>query len=282
MPLKELDWVDYLKKRTANSKGVITGIGDDCAQVRVNSSRVLLKSDLFIEGVHFTRSQTSSKTIGMRAVARVLSDFAACAGIPKFIGISAGVPYYIKEKDLKEIVSGVLSYAEKYKFSLVGGDTSRAQYLFIDVWGVGVADKCVLRSTAQEGDYIFVSGKLGSRKLDEPFIPRIKEAQFLVKNFKINAMIDISDGFIIDLYRILKESRKGAVINSKDLPCYSGDNDLYRGEDYELIFTVAKREKRLEALKKRFHLVGRIKKSGYKIKRGSRLEQVKIKGYTHF
>ena len=133
-------------------------------------------------------------------------------------------------------------------FSLIGGDTSRARNLFLDVWGVGYARKCILRKTAREGDYIFVTGKLGDREFEEPFIPRIKEARYLVNNFKVNAMIDISDGFIIDLYRILKESSKGAVLQFEDIPCNSR-SDLYRGEDYELIFTVDKNDPHIEKLK---------------------------------
>lgn len=281
MRLKEIEWVEYLKQTAGKNKEVITGIGDDCAQVKIDKKSVLLKSDLFVEDIHFRIGKMNYKTIGMRAVARVLSDFAACAGIPKYLGISAGVPRYVKEKCLKEILAGVIYCAKEYKFSLVAGDTSRAGNLFLDVWAVGYAKKCVLRSTAKEGDYIFVTGKLGARSFFEPFVPRINEAQWLVKNFKINAMIDISDGFIIDLYRILKDSGKGAVINFKDIPC-GKTSDLYRGEDYELIFTVDKNDSGIERLNKKFYLVGRIEKAGYRMCKDGRMTNVKIRGYSHF
>jgi thiamine-monophosphate kinase len=260
------------------------GIGDDCALVKVAKRRLLLKSDLFIEDVHFKLRETDFRTIGIRATARVLSDFAACAGIPKFIGISVGVPAYVRENDLKEILNGVLECAKKYKFSLVGGDTSSARRLFLDIWGIGVARKYISRNNAKSGDRIFITGKLGDRKFNLPFMPRIKESQYLSRIFKINAMIDISDGFILDLYRILKESKKGALIYEENVPLTKGKSDLYRGEDYELIFTVDKKEKKIAYLKRNFYFVGEIKNAdfGYKMKSVSGIYKIKPKGYVHF
>jgi len=266
------------------SPEVLTPIGDDCAQVKVGKEKLLLKSDLFIEDIHFKLKKTDFKTIGMRATARVLSDFAACAAVPKFIGISIGVPGYIKEKNLQEVLKAVLSLAKRYNFSLVGGDTSNSECLFLDVWGLGKARKFISRSKAKVGDYIFITGQLGKNKLNQPFEPKIKQAQFLAKNFKLNSMIDISDGFIIDLYRILRMSKKGACLIEEDIPTTKGKADYYRGEDYELIFSVDKRDKRLDLLKKKFYCLGRIKphKFGCKFKRKNKLHNVALKGYSHF
>jgi len=226
--LNELDWINFLRKKAGKGKDVIAGIGDDCAYVKIGKEKLLLKSDLFIEGVHFIRKNISFKTIGMRAVARVLSDFAACAGLPKFVGISAGIPQNVSAESLKEILSGILEYSKKYNFSIIGGDTSKAQKLFLDIWGVGEAEKFISRSSAKKGDYIFITARLGKREFNRVFEPRIEEAQFLVKNFKVNAMIDISDGFIIDLYRILKMSGKGAVIfKSKRIKIKGYVNNFY-------------------------------------------------------
>jgi thiamine-monophosphate kinase len=194
-----------------------------------------------------------------------------------------GASRHINEKEIKKIFKGITTLSNKYNFSLIGGDTSRASKLFLDVWAVGVCDKFIKRSTALEGDYIFITGKLGKRKFNQNFTPRLKEAQYLVSNFKINSMIDISDGFIIDLYRILKESNAGAFLYKTAIPL-AKPNDLYRGEDYELIFTVSKNEKKIALLKSKFYFVGVVKdrQFGYKIESGSKLYDVNIKGYTHF
>lgn len=284
MSLKELAWVDFLKEKVKKRKDVIVGIGDDCALVRIENKNALLKSDLFIEDVHFRLKDTNFKTIGMRAVARVISDFAACGGVPKFVGVSAGVPSYIREKQLVNILAGILYYSRKYKFSLVGGDTGRSSKLFLDVWAVGFAKKFIARSTAKAGDYIFISSKLGERKFNRAFTPRINEAQYLIKNFQINAMIDISDGFILDLYRILKESKKGAILYKNNIPVTRGELDFYRGEDYELIFTVDPGETKLEHLKKKFYFVGMVKERsyGYKMQVDSKVYKIEPKGYLHF
>lgn len=282
--MDELAWIDYLSRKVPKNSQVLTGIGDDCAYVKLGKNKFLLKSDLFIENVHFKLKNINFETIGLRAVARVLSDFAACGGWPKFIGVSIGMPSYLKIADSKKILAGILKLAKKYKFSLIGGDSSKAKSLFLDVWGLGVTKKFISRNKAKVGDYIFITGKLGKNKLNCPFKPRLKEAQFLVKNFKINSMIDISDGFILDLYRILTMSKKGACIYQKDIPITRDKSDYCRGEDYELLFTVDKREPKVEILKKKFYCLGRIKPKqfGYKFKDNNRLSKVKLKGYTHF
>lgn len=282
--MTELSWVDYLKRRTGKSPDVLTGIGDDCAWVRLGREKFLLKSDLFIEDVHFKLKNTSFEVIGQRAVARVLSDFAACGGWPKFIGISLGLPGHLNKKNLKLILSGVLKLAKQYKFSLVGGDTSKSSRLFLDVWGLGTVDKFIARDKAKTGDYIFVTGQLGNKPFNQPFRPRLEEAKILAKNFKLTSMIDISDGFIIDLCRILALSRKGACVAFADVPVTGGRKDLYRGEDYELIFTVSPSDKKLTFLKKKFYCVGRImpESFGCKIKKGNKLSKIALKGYQHF
>ncbi|MFA5007977.1 MAG: thiamine-phosphate kinase [Candidatus Omnitrophota bacterium] len=283
MAFNELSWVGFLKNKVKKNNNVLVGIGDDCALVKIEDKKVLLKSDLFIEGIHFKLKNTPFKTIGMRAVSRVLSDFAACGALPKFLGISIGISRFINERNLKEILAGVIYLSKKYNFNLIGGDTACTDKLFLDVWALGTCDKFIKRNTAKEGDYIFVTGKLGERKFNESFTPRLHEAKYLVSNFKINSMIDISDGFALDLYRILKESKKGALLYKNDIPV-NKMSGLYRGEDYELIFTVSKDEERINLLKSKFYFVGIVKSKlfGYKITDNKKVRDVIVAGYTHF
>lgn len=284
MSLKELEWVSFLKKKVKKNKDVLVGIGDDCAYVKVGRQKLALKSDLFIEGIHFDLKKISLRDVGIRAVARVLSDFAACGAIPKFIGISVGIPKYIKKRSLKYILAAIINYSKKYNFSLIGGDTSVSERLFFDVWGVGTAEKFIKRDGARIGDYIFVTGTIGRQSFSSTFKPKLSQAQRLIKNFKINSMIDISDGFAIDLYRIIEASSKGAIIFAKDLPLKRGVSDIFRGEDYELIFTVDRKEPKIDSLRDKYHLVGEVvaKSRGYKMIRGGKLYNVKVKGYSHF
>jgi len=281
--MNEIKWIDYLSNRVGAAKDLLVGIGDDCAVIKVGSKKLLLKSDLSIDRVHFNRKKISFENIGKRAVARVLSDFAACGGKPKFIGVSLGAPRGLDKRYLKQILKGILKLSKQYKFSLVGGDTSSSDQLILDVWGVGSCKKPILRSGAKTGDYIFITEKLGKRSFNKSFVPRLKESQYLVKNFKVNSMIDISDGFILDLYRVLRLSKKGALLDKKSIPLTNGDKDLYRGEDYELIFTIDKNENKIDSLRSKFHCVGKVvsKTSGYKIKDNNKISKVEVKGYTH-
>ncbi len=121
--------------------------------------------------------------------------------------------------------------------------------------------------------------------------PRIKEARFLVKNFKVNAMIDISDGLSQDLGHILEESRKGAIIYEKLIPLNKEakglEDALYSGEDFELLFTLGPQEAK-KIYRKRltnFKPIGEIVEEKYGLRlidKNNRERKVCLKGFRHF
>lgn len=279
--MDEISWIEFLK-REFKSKNIFKGIGDDCAIIKKGSDFYLFTNDLFIENIHFKKGKISFQNLGKRAIARSISDIVACGGIPQFISISLGIRQDLKEKDLKKIVKGIKEFSQKYKLRILGGDTSKSSVLFLDVFAIGKAKKVILRSGAKEGDYIFLTGALGKLAFDEVPSLRIREIQNLIKKYKINAMIDISDGFFLDLYRLLKESRKGSVIYKDNLPI-EREEDLFRGEDYELIFVVDKKED-INFLKRKYFFVGIIKEEGfgYKIKEKDKIVDMPLKGFLHF
>ncbi|MBN2119910.1 MAG: thiamine-phosphate kinase [Candidatus Omnitrophica bacterium] len=262
--MEELKLIQKFKK-LRQDKSVYIGPGDDAAVIKSGKKYLLFCGDMFIEDVHFTIKKCKFEDIGYRAVARTLSDVAAMAGRPKYIGVSLALPRKYSKKALS-ILKGIREISEKFKLSIVGGDMSRARKIFLDVWCLGYAEKnrITTRSGAKDADGIFTSGKLGcSLNGKVRFRPKIKEAQFLTRNFKINSMIDISDGLVLDLYRILSESKKQAVLFKDHIPLNPGakiENALYDGEDYELLFTSPlKNRGTLE--KKGFFYIGFIKNS---------------------
>jgi thiamine-monophosphate kinase len=185
--------------------------------------------------------------------------------------------------------------AREFKVNIVGGDISRSLRLTIDVSMTGLVEKkyLVLRNGASVGDFIFVSGALGGSISGKhlTFIPRVKEARFLAENFKINSMIDISDGLAQDLGHILEQSCAGAVIYADLIPrahaSVSLEDALYSGEDFELLFTMPRKEAgKLIALRPGvFHPIGYItdKKSGLRlIDRNCRERVIIPRGYKHF
>ena len=182
---------------------------------------------------------------------------------------------------------------------MVGGDTVRSKTIVVDVSLIGEVEKgrLALRSGAKCGDAIFVTGVLGGSIKGKHlnFTPRVNEAREILKKFKINSMIDISDGLALDLKRILEASGVGSCVYESAIPlsrdAVSINNALYDGEDYELLFTMSVKEARrfirttLNKMKTPVTLIGEIvsKKNGCKIIRvNGKEEDMKIKGYLHF
>lgn len=291
----EFGLIEGFKKRIKLDSSVVKGSGDDCAVLKFTKSKYLLMTcDMIVEGVDFTL-KAKSELIGRKAVAVSISDIAACGGIPRHCVISMGIPKNMPVETIDRISRGMFDIAKAYKINIVGGDISRSEKLIIDVSMLGEVEKknLVLRSGAKKGDIIFVSGSLGGsiRGKHLSFIPRLKEARMLVNKFKINSMIDISDGLTQDLMHILRMSQKGAVIYEDLIPVSqdaSGMEDaLSSGEDFELLFTASKAQARkiMKLKKSDFYAIGEIlgERLGFNIvDKVHRQKPLRPKGFRHF
>ncbi len=291
----EFGLIERFKKSIPLDSSVIKGTGDDCAVIEYSKDKYqLFTCDMIIEGVDFLPKE-DPYFIGRKAVAISVSDIAACAGIPRHCVVSLGLPTNKKVEFVDRLLKGMLSVAREFKINLVGGDLSRSDRLVIDVSMLGLVEKkkVILRSGAKAGDKIFVTGSLGgsihSKHLK--FTPRVKESRYLADNFKINSMIDISDGFVQDLRHILYQSKVGAVIYEKMIPlspkAENLNDALYSGEDFELIFTLSAGEAKRLILSgnKSFRMVGEVCNKKYGLvwvdKRGKR-KNLAGKGFKHF
>jgi len=274
----EFGLIERIAKKIRADKSVVCGIGDDTAVISYTRDKYLLfTTDMLIEGVHFSRKEATFAQIGRKALAVNISDIAAMGGVPKYAVISAGIPKALCLRAIDDIMYGINTLAREYKINIVGGDTVRSNKIVLCVSLVGEVKKrnLVRRSGAKVGDLIFVSGALGnSRRLKQfNFIPRVKEAQAIIKKFKPRAMIDLSDGLVSDLQRIAKQSRVGAA--------------LYEGEDFELLFTMSLKSARKFYKKGKFPItcIGKIvdKKEGLAIiNKKARPRPLKQKGFRHF
>jgi thiamine-monophosphate kinase len=298
--VKELVLIDRMAKvfKTADPL-VVVSIGDDVAVVQGDQGKYLLYTcDMLVESVHFKKNENFEK-IGYKAMAVSVSDIAAKGGIPRYALVSVGLPPKRVDRFIRGLMMGMKRCAKKFGFSIIGGDTNRSRHLVVDVFMAGEVEKknLVLRSTAQVGDLIFVSGSLGGslkhKHLD--FTPRLPEARFLVKNFKINSMMDLSDGLGMDLNRLVRSSRVGALIFENKIPQSSDslgiNSALYDGEDFELLFTLKSREafKLLSQIKNskefKFICIGRITDlfDGVRmIKNDCRMLEIPWRGFRHF
>ena len=219
-------------------------IGDDCAVIPSPAGQdLLLKADLSIEGVHFTRER-SAEEIGARAVARSLSDIAATGGTPLYCLVSMALAPWTDEQWIDGFYRGIYKLLRKAKTSLAGGDISHSGRFFCDVIICGSVAKgrALLRSGARAGDALYVSGPLGGWRNKRSITPRLEFGRKLLG--VATACMDISDGLALDLHRLSKASGVSAQLDH--LPLLKGatlDQALHDGEDYELLFTAPPRMK---------------------------------------
>lgn len=256
----EFGLIERIARRTRADASVIKGIGDDAAVLKWTRDKYLLATvDMLIEDRHFRRF-TPARKVGWKALCCGISDIAAMGGEPKWALVSVGLPKSLPLRYVDGIYAGIKKAAARFGVDIAGGDTNAADKIILDVTVLGEAKKenLVLRSGAKGGDYVFVTGALGGSLHEKhlSFTPRLRESRTLVKNFKINSMIDLTDGLSSDLNHILEESSVGAVIYEYLVPksksAKTVEHALSDGEDFELLFTVSRKEGlRLLALKDR-------------------------------
>ncbi|MBL7085188.1 MAG: thiamine-monophosphate kinase [Candidatus Omnitrophica bacterium] len=291
----EFGLIERIAQKIKTNKSVICGVGDDTAVISYTKDRYLLFStDMLIEGVHFTPKEATFPQIGRKALAINISDIAAMGGIPKYAVISAGLPKELCLRAVDDIMRGINTLACEYGINIVGGDTVRSSKIVLCVSLIGEVKKSnlTLRSGAKIGDLIFVTGSLGaSRRLKQfNFIPRVREAQEIIKKFRPTAMIDLSDGLASDLQRIAQASKVGALIFEQIIPVSRGaslQSALYEGEDFELLFTLSLDSARKFYKKGKFPItcIGKIvgKKRGLNIiDKRAKVSPLKQRGFKHF
>jgi thiamine-monophosphate kinase len=253
-----------------SNRAIFTGIGDDCAVLRLlPGHESLVTTDFTLEGIHFRRDWHPPESVGHRCLARGLSDIAAMGGEPVAAFLSIALPRDLPQAWVGRFARSLISLAEKHGVSLAGGDTAESPNgIVADIIVVGTAPKgkSVLRSGARPGDRIFVSGELGGaaaavlrmrtrpeKKLNPRDYPRhfypeprIELGRILREKGLATAMIDTSDGLSTDLAHLCEESGVGAELDAALIPrarvgkpAREVDLDLalHGGEDYELLFT---------------------------------------------
>jgi thiamine-monophosphate kinase len=270
---------------------------------------LLFKTDAVVAGVHFTETALPER-VGHKALGRCLSDIAAMAGTPTAALVTIGLPQTFEPEFVEAVYAGINALAQRHQVAIVGGETTASpERMFISVALLGWAGrgKCVLRSGAEAGDAIFVTGELGGSLAGKhlEFEPRLAEARWLAEHFAVHAMIDLSDGLAGDLRHMLRASRMGAELLSAAIPisraarlaAKEGSSTkpplvaaLTDGEDFELLFTLASKDAvpLLDAWKNQFPklpltCIGKVKAGeGISIRDKDTVRSLKLHGYTHF
>jgi thiamine-monophosphate kinase len=311
--------IERIRQRSGGrERGVILGIGDDASVVR-GPAKLLLTTDMLVEDCDFRKASFPPFLLGRKSLCVNLSDIAAMGGKPLHAVVGMALPGDTDQLWLDRFLAGFRAAAAEYGVALVGGDLSQAPKIMISVTVTGEAGKFVTRAGAKPGDVIYVSGTLGDAagglrllesgrrpamrgreaRLFRAFLdpaPRLELGAALARRAIASAMIDISDGLAVDLTHICEESGVRAEIDLAKIPISGGlllavdnplDLALNGGEDFELLFTVKKKNAAaVERLSRRFPLtaIGRIVRgkgiaAQYPDGRGRPLE---AKGWEHF
>jgi thiamine-monophosphate kinase len=276
----------------SRNRSVVLGAGDDCAVVKCPEPEhfQLLKTDCVVEGVHFTAASPPA-SVGWKAMARPLSDFAAMSGVPRFALVTLIVPAKKTLDWTKKIYRGLEKAARTCQVAIVGGETSCSSgpaVISVSLTGFVEKNRWVGRAGGKAGDELLVTGRLGGslRGRHFKFTPRIEESRWLTKNFPIHAMMDLSDGLGADLPRLARASGLGFEVDENAIPRQPGRSvtqAISDGEDYELLFAVSPQDsaRLLRRWRKRFPKlpltrIGRFDSS--LVTRNSKLSP----GYVHF
>ena len=275
------------------ARGVVAGPGDDCAVVRgPRAGRlVLLKTDCVVEGRHFRRSQAAT-SVGWKAACRAVSDLAACGGEPRHALITCVVRPGQTGAWLDGLYRGIEKAGRAFGFGVVGGElaaTDGPAVINVAMTGEVEAERWVRRGGGRPGDVLYVTGVLGGAVASGwhlKFRPRLDEARWLTGNFRVRAMMDLSDGLAADLPRLAAASRCGYELDPGAVPRRRGATvrqALGEGEDYELLLAVApSAAARLEAAwRKRFPRVG-LTRIGRLRPRGVSAGLGAARGFDHF
>ncbi|HNQ73350.1 MAG TPA: thiamine-phosphate kinase [Verrucomicrobiota bacterium] len=309
--MNEFELIAQLTRELPTNAAVHTGPGDDCAvlDLDVPGQQLLFKTDAVVEGIHFEKT-TAPERIGRKALARSLSDIAAMAGTPVAAVITLGLPENFQPDSIIQIYAGLNQLARQYGVAIVGGETTtNPGRLLISVALLGrvATGKAVLRTGAQAGDALFVTGELGGSRAGKhlDFTPRLTEARWLADHFPLHAMMDLSDGLAGDLPHLLRASRVGAELLKSAVPISRAARDRARrgdaarsafaaaltdGEDFELLFTLPSHEAvpLLDAWKTRFpelklSCIGKIVPgAGLRLRDATGVHPITAHGYVHF
>jgi thiamine-monophosphate kinase len=237
--------------RALASEPAARGLTDDCAVLEFAGEALVLTHDMMVEGVHTLPGQDPGD-VAWKLVAVNLSDLAACGARP--LGVLLG--HMLGEGD-ERFAEGLAEVLEHYRVPLLGGDTVAGSVP--RAWGltaIGAATHLPVpsRSGAKPGDGVWLTGQLGGAMLGFEALrdgthadtmayrrplARLAEGEALAP--LVTAMMDVSDGLLLDALRLAEASGATVALESGAVPVAASerrDDALRWGDDYELLFTL--------------------------------------------
>ncbi len=239
---------------TVQDRSLVIGPGDDCAALRWHDDYLMLLAvDQVIGERHYISKgpeASAPQLAGRKLLARNLSDIAAMGGQPRLCLLSMAFPPQRDQTWLKAFYEGLVQCAEQYQVAMIGGDLAKSpndEVASLTIIGEVRENLVLRRSGAQPGDYLCMTGLCGDSFQSQHhlnFLPRCQEGMWLANNKYAKAMIDISDGLLLDASRLCRASHCGLELHMQNLPLRNPQRSLQKsvsdGEDFELLFAVAR------------------------------------------
>lgn len=252
--LGEFGLIDHLTKHfTITQPSTLKSIGDDAAVLDFGTKKVVVSTDLLVEGVHFDLAYMPLKHLGYKAVVANVSDICAMNATPAQITVSIAVSNRFPLEALEELFAGITSASKFYGVDVIGGDTTSSQKgLIISITAIGEAnlEDIVYRNGAQATDLLVVSGDIGAAYMGLQILEREKQVfqvnpnnqpdlepyTYLIERqlkpearrdlkelfekleLKPTSMIDVSDGLSSEVMHLCKQSGVGCNLYEEKIP----------------------------------------------------------------
>ncbi|MCX7738925.1 MAG: thiamine-phosphate kinase [Hydrogenothermaceae bacterium] len=288
---------------------ILVSIGDDTACVKVGDRNWLLTVDTQVENVHFIKSKINPVDLGWKLSTSNVSDVVSCGGKPRFALVSVSLPKNLEVEFVEGVYRGIKEAQEYYGFKTIGGNITSSNQIMVDMTLIGESQTFIPRSSAKEGQYVYLTGFTGLSRVGLEMILSGKgvseeEVYFIKRHYrplarldKLNTIlrfakssIDISDGLVSDLYHISEQSGVKIVLEKDRVPvddklrlyCLKNRTDpydyiLYGGEDYQIVFTS---DELIE--EEDIYLIGYVERGeGVYIKEEGRVSGLSKRGFNH-
>ena len=278
-------------------------VADDTAVTRFSDTNLISTCDMLIASKHFP-SRMSYFQMGFKSVTVNVSDLASMGADPLGFLLSIALPKDLEVEHFKEIIDGVINACNYYNIPLIGGDTNEASEIIISGTALGLCDNPLLKNTANEGDFLCITGDIGLAALgfnlnedniytDKSLKPlaRLKEGK-IIKDAGATSATDITDGLASELYEMKRDSL-GFMIHEDKLEISDEFKEisskleldyleliLHVGEDFELVFTVSD----VDDLDIDFKVIGEVNNSN-KIQitlSNGEIKEIDNRGYNHY
>ena len=287
------------------------------------SNKIVISIDTYVEKTHFPSFNKPNLLI-MKIIRSSISDL-ICKGVtPKFYFISgSGNKKSFTKKNIIKIISSLKSEQKKFSIKLSGGDTVFSEINSFTIISLGFSNKIVKRNNAKINDDIYITGELGDSYLGLKYLQKKNfnkniNKQYFINKFYLpkiysnfskylakfaNTSIDISDGLLIDLSKMINNQNISSEIYYDKIPISNNlkiflkknslkkDKFIFNGDDYQILFTAKKSDRQeIERIsrktKTKISKIGKIlskKKFKIRLLNGDKvLKLKKMAGYEHF